>query len=483
LVDTFGGKMLKILGLGPGDISFMTMDALNILKSSENIYLRTEKHPLVNELKQMNINFESFDRYYEMYDSFDDVYLSIANEIYSISLERDIVYAVPGNPFVAEKTVEILKEKIGFKNIEFVYGVSFIDAVINLLGYDPVNGLTIVDALNLEWIDNSKVNLFIQTYDNTTASELKLKLMEVYDDDVKVKVIKSAGVKGHEQVIERTLYEMDRDINYDHLTSVFIDKVSLEKRKSNIEDLLNTMRFLRSENGCPWDRVQTHESIRNDLYLELHELLDAIDNKDIDNLEEELGDLLLQVIFHTIMEEEKGYFTFNDVITRLNRKLIYRHPHVFESKEEVNVDQVHDIWEERKAKNKSLSDKMRNLPHSLPASYRALEVQKLAKQVGFDWSTFEPIMDKLREELLEIEEEIKIKDFEKALDEVGDLIFTIVNLLRYFDKDFENITNKTTDKFIDRFTKMERLLDNKGINMTSLSLEELDKLWELAKKN
>ncbi len=258
------------------------------------------------------------------------------------------------------------------------------------------------------------------------------------------------------------------------------------KDKYNVYDLVEIIRLLRAEGGCPWDIEQTHESIKTCLIEETYETIEAINKKSIPMLREELGDVLMQVIFHAQIETENGNFNIDDVADENAKKMIIRHPHVFGS---VNVDGVDDVltnWDEIKRqtkKQKSVSESIDSIPRELPALMRAQKVQRKASKAGFDWSEVSGAIDKHIEELEELKAAIENQDDENAFEELGDLLFSAVNISRFIDVDSEEALTAATDKFASRFKKVEALAKERGIDMKFSSLEELDKLWDEAKKS
>ncbi len=252
-----------------------------------------------------------------------------------------------------------------------------------------------------------------------------------------------------------------------------------------MEDLLTIMQLLRSPEGCPWDREQTHESIRSDFLEETHEALEAINNADADALKEELGDVLLQLVFHSRIEEEKGVFSFADVVDGICHKLVIRHPHVFG---EVTVDstgQVLENWDAIKRETKGGKDQtdlLRSVPRTLPALMRAAKVQGRARRVGFDWPEVSGAMEALDSELAELKEAMTQPDAAQVEEELGDLLFSAVNVSRFLKVDAEQALTGATDKFIRRFETVERLAKERQLDMAKASLEELDGLWNQAKR-
>lgn len=256
------------------------------------------------------------------------------------------------------------------------------------------------------------------------------------------------------------------------------------KDKYDFYDLVKIMKVLRGEGGCPWDAEQTHESIKKNFIEETYEVIEAINKKDPELLCEELGDVLLQVVFHIEMEEEKNVFGADDVTDGICKKLIERHPHVFG---EVKVDGVGDVlnnWDiiKRSTKGqKTQSEAMQSIPRELPALMRSTKTQEKARKAGFDWDNIDDVFAKLDEEILELKNAYKSGVKKDIEDELGDVLFSAVNLSRFLDCDAEEALTASCDKFISRYTKVENLAKERDINMKETSLSELDKLWEEVK--
>ncbi len=482
---------LKIVGLGPGGMNFLTVEALSVMESTDVIYLRTEKHPIVDQLRERGLVFESYDSYYERFDTFDEVYLNVAEDVWKKAASGPVVYAVPGNPFVAEKTVEHLMElaENTGDTIEFVHGASFIDAIITSLKRDPVHGLKVMDALQVEVQvpDVTMDNLIIQVYDRMTASRVKLALGKYYEDDQEVIVVRGAGIPGEERIETMMLYEIDkRDDLHDHLTSLYIPGLAMDgQRKRFFDDLLGIMEILRSPDGCPWDREQTHETLKPCLVEEAYEVLDAIDRGDLEDLEEELGDVLLQVVFHAAIAEENGYFNIHDVTTGISEKLIRRHPHVFGEVAVEGSDDVVVNWEAIKKEEKQESmqvESMERIPQGLPALMRAYKIQKKAADVGFDWDDVKDAIEKIHEELGEFLEIYESGNRDEITGELGDLIFAVVNVCRFLKVRPEVALSHTNEKFLRRFRHVEEKALEKGKKLNNMTLQEMDNLWNSAKK-
>lgn len=479
--------MLKIMGLGPGAYEALTIGALKELKNNKNIYFRTEKHPTVDFLKDEGIKFESYDHAYEKYDSFDDVYKYIAEDLITkIKDDEDLIYAVPGHPLVAEKSVINLIELCKENNIQYkvLPAVSFVDAMMEALQVDPIEGVKIIDAFDMknQILDKRVGTIITQVYNNFIASEVKLRLLEGYEDDTEIIFVRAAGVEGLESIRKIPLYELDWQEDIDYLTSIYIPK-DLGNKK-DFQDLLDIIETLRNPGGCPWDREQTHESLKSALLEECYEVIDAIENKDEDALIEELGDVLLQVVFHASIGKEDGYFDIMDVIGGISNKMINRHPHVFGNEKANTSEQVLVNWDEIKKEEKgikTLTEEMQNIAKSLPATTRAYKVQKKAKKVGFDWDDVNCAMDKVKEELNEIKEVYNCEDKSIIEGEVGDLLFACINVARFLEVDGELALDKTIKKFIKRFSYIENEAIKNNKNLKDMTLEEMDKLWEEAK--
>ena len=256
------------------------------------------------------------------------------------------------------------------------------------------------------------------------------------------------------------------------------------KERYGIYDLKKIIAILRGPGGCPWDAEQTHESIRRNLLEEAYEAAEAIDNQDPEHLKEELGDVLMQVIFHADIEEKAGNFNLDDVADATVRKLIFRHPHVFGDTSVSGTGEVLDNWEQLKRREKqhgSTADVLAAVAKSLPALWRAEKLQKkAAKEAGFDWPDISGALDKLKEELSELTEAISGRG--DAFEELGDVLFSVVNVARFLKVDPEQALSAACDKFTARFRRLEETAESKGVKLEDLSLSEMDKLYEQAKE-
>ena len=481
---------ITIIGLGPGSEDHLTKSALEILKGNDTVYLRTEKHPVVAYLVKEGISFSSFDYAYEENENFDMVYKHIVDRLIQLSKEKDIVYAVPGHPMVAENSVHMLlgASKAAGIQVAVHSAMSFIDVLLTAVGADPIDGFKLLDALQLEVQkpDNKVANIITQVYDKFMAAEVKLQLMDYYDDEAMIYVIRAAGVPGLERVEKIPLYQLDRLEWIDYLTSIYIPKSeSLQKKYYNMNNLVDIMERLRNKDGCPWDIKQTHESLKSYLIEESYEVLEAIDLQDDVLLQEELGDLLLQVVFHSQIAKERQVFNIEDVIHGISDKLVFRHPHVFTENKANNCEEALESWEGQKREEKQIQstiEAMELIPKNLPALMKAYKIQKKAAAVGFDWDKVEDVLNKVDEELQELQEAVKEGNKKEIHSEAGDLVFAVVNLLRFYDVEPEEALRGTCQKFMDRFRYVEEAAKAAGRELEGMTLEEMDILWEQAKK-
>tara|TARA_A100001011_G_scaffold295206_1_gene307492 strand:- start:1203 stop:1985 length:783 start_codon:yes stop_codon:yes gene_type:complete len=252
------------------------------------------------------------------------------------------------------------------------------------------------------------------------------------------------------------------------------------KQESKFLKLIKILKELRLPNGCDWDKKQTHDSLVPYLIEETYEVVEAIKNKDTEELKEELGDLLLHVVFQAELASEKGDFDIFDSLDSVNNKLMDRHPHIFK-KDSKNINWEKGTWEQSKKKEKNRSSILDGVPRSLPSLLRSRRIQEKASSVGFDWKEVKPIFDKVKEELIEVQESINQEDNDKIMMEIGDLFFSVVNLSRFYNINPEDALNKSTDKFVDRFNKVEKNVSKNGKTLEDLDLATMDKLWNQVK--
>ncbi|MCQ6276725.1 nucleoside triphosphate pyrophosphohydrolase [Bacillus sp. V3B] len=481
-------KKINIIGLGAGDLDQLPLGVYKLLNSGVPVYLRTKEHPVVSELEKEGFCYHSFDSIYEKHEQFEAVYEDICETLLS-NKEDELIYAVPGHPLVAEKTVQLLLDRGNERGvvIRVSGGKSFLDDMFTTLRVDPIEGFQLLDAtdLKLEEIQLRQHIVIGQVYDSFIASNVKLTFMEKLPYDYEVYIVTAAGSKD-EKTRKIPLVELDREAELNNLTSVYIppvqEEVILYKDFSKLRGIIAE---LRGPNGCPWDLKQTHESLKKYLIEEAYEVVEAIGEQDIDHLVEELGDVLLQVLLHAQIGEDDGYFSIDDVIEGLSAKMVRRHPHVFGDKIAETADDVVRNWqeikqEEKGKRNESILDEV---GMSLPNIIRAFELQKKAAKVGFDWPDVGGAWEKVKEEIIEFEAEMaKDSSNEKAVKEFGDILFALVNVARYYEINPDEALFRTNQKFIHRFHYIEEKVIESGKSFKDFTLDELDHFWNEAKK-
>lgn len=483
---------VHVVGLGPGDMSGLPMGTYQLLQKGWPTILRTRVHPVVGDLESNGIAFTSFDELYETIDDFDEMYRDMAARILALGRVHDhVVYAVPGHPLVAEASVQyLLQAQVTDVEVEIGPGQSFLDAAAARLRIDPIDGLLLLDGTALEdrQLNVTVHTLIAQVYQSAIAAEVKLTLMESYPDDYTVTVLRAIGVSGEERVEDVPLYELDRIEWIDHLTTLYVPPI--RERALRLRDpweAVGIVRTLREPGGCPWDRKQTHESLRKYVIEEAYEVAEAIDEGDLDHLAEELGDLLMQVLLHAQIASEYGDFSIRDVFESLSAKLLRRHPHVFGDVRVDNSEDVVRVWEDVKRRERSNDESKESILSGVslagPSITVAAEVQKAVSKVGFDWKQIKDVLEKVKEEMTELENEALAErvDAASVSEELGDLFFACVNVGRFLHLDAEALLMQATRKFIARFQFVERSVTEKGVSWDLLTAETLDMLWKEAK--
>ncbi len=522
---------ITIAGLGPGAPGGITLSAWESLKSAPRVLLRTAVHPVVEWLRQAGIAFAAYDYIYEEEPDFEQVYKKIAAAVLDESQKGEVLYAVPGHPLVAEESVRLIiamAEKSGV-DIEILPAASFLDAVFAALRLDPGAGLQVVDGLRLDRKPphTGLPAVVTQIYSRLTASDIKISLLDIYPPEHPVTVIRGAGIPGEERIENISLYELDRLSWLDHLTSLYLPELERQAASGGkgggaeanhdqteapqvirvyedegaisetdidaggrpcrypLDQLVGILEQLRGENGCPWDREQDRRSLRRYLIEETYEVLEAIDEGNTYKICEELGDLLLQIVFHAQIAAENQEFDINNVVAGISEKMIRRHPHVFGGAEVRDSREVLVNWEKIKASEKAgekPASILDGVPQHFPALLKAAKLQGKAAGAGFDWPDYRGALEKTREEMNELEAVIITGDPVKIVDELGDVLFSIVNLARLLEVEPELALTGTCMKFIRRFHYVEKMAGLTGRGLLSFSLNELDRWWEEAKK-
>lgn len=480
-------SMITLLGLGPGDPALMTRQAWDTLQSASEIYLRTRQHLTVASLPA-HLTLQSFDEYYETAEDFEEVYATIVQRILDLGQRpKGVIYAVPGDPFVAEATCPEIARRAREMGIpvKTLAGISFLEPTWRALGLDPFPRLTLADAFELATTHHPSFPpdypvLIAQIHSRQMASEVKLTLMAHYPDEHPVKLVHGAGTVD-EQVEDLHLYEIDRSIQTGLLTSLYVPPLG---EHTSFESFQEVVARLRAPDGCPWDRKQTHHTLRPYLIEEAYETLDALDAEDPSKLAEEMGDLLFQIVIHAQIAAEDGEFTMADIVRGISTKLIRRHPHVFGDVQVDGVDGVLVNWEklkaeERAAKGEQEKSMLDGVPKAFPALAQSAAYQQRAARVGFDWPDVEGVFDKIAEEIEEIR---AAPDAPSRAAEIGDLLFVVSHLANWYEVNPEDALREANARFRTRFSYIENAARTQGRDVAQMSVEEMNVLWEQAKK-
>ena len=479
---------ITLLGLGPGDPALLTRQAWEVLQNCSEIYVRTRHHPTLAGFPEALI-VHSFDEVYEQEQNFERVYARIVERVLELGRRpQGVVYAVPGHPFVAEATPPRIYRRARREGIpvRVVEGLSFLETAFAALGEDPLPHTALVDALELTTahvppFPPDKPALIAQIYSAQVASDVKLTLMEIYPDEHPVRLVHAAGTP-EVKVEEVALYEIDRSQSIGLLTTLYVPPLA---SGTSLEAFQEVIAHLRAPEGCPWDREQTHQSLRTNLLEEAYEVLTALDADDPEGLREELGDLLLQIVLHAQIASEYGEFTVADVIRGIHTKIVARHPHVFGDATVEGVKGVLQNWErlkaaEREANGKETASVLDGVPIALPALSQAEQYTSRAARVGFEWHDLEDVTGKIMEELEEIKQAQSPKE---RAQEMGDLLLAVVDLARYYQVEAESALREANARFRKRFAFVEEKARLSGRKVSDLSLEEMLDLWKQAKAN
>lgn len=479
-------KTLTIVGLGPADLEMTPEDALRLMSDPQRtLVVRTERHPAAVSLAgRRDVVF--CDDIYDSAPDLDTVYHEIAARVVAAAVDRPTVYAVPGSPFVGERSVPVVRAMAADVGVvtTVVAAASFLDLVWDRAGIDPItDGAQVLDGRDLPDPMPLHIPTVITQVDRPLViQDVATTLARVLPGDQEVVVLDRLGDQD-EIVTTITLADLPR-YEPGPRTSLYLDPPMV-----GWHGLVVTNRRLRLE--CPWDREQTHHTLLTHLIEETYETVDALtalspeaprgvtDHGAYAHLEEELGDLLLQVVFHATLAREAGAFDVEEVAETIRRKLVARHPHVFGDVEADSAEEVLANWEQSKHLEKARESMMDDVPAALPSVARAGKVQRRAAAVGFDWTELAPVLAKLDEELAELR--AVVGDDRASLDELGDLLFAAVNVARHLGLDAEVALRGANEKFESRFRHMEAAASSSGSELSAMTLEELDALWDAAK--
>jgi len=477
---------ITLLGLGSGSAEKLTREAWDILTKVDEVWLRTRQHPAISGFPTA-LRLHSFDELYEHGESFDAVYSAILEKVLELGRrDQGVIYAVPGDPFIAEATspaIAVKARSLGLP-LKIVNGISFLEPVCAALGLDPYPRLALVDAMELSQLHippfpPDMPALVAQIYSRLVAAEVKMTLNAVYPDGHPVRLVHAAGTR--DQVVEDIqLHEIDRSEHIGLLTALYLPPLGAG---TSFEAFQEIVARLRAPEGCPWDREQTHASLRPHLLEEAYEVLAALDTAEPRKMVEEFGDLLLQIILNAQIASEACEFGMSDVLKGIHDKIVRRHPHVFGDLKLDGVGGVLKNWEKLKASEREGNGEtekgvLDGVPLALPALTQAQEYQDRAARLGFDWPGIDGVLDKIAEEIQEV---TAATNDEEMADEIGDLFFALVNFARWKKVDSEATLRATNLKFKRRFAFMEQGAKEQDKKLQEMTLDEMESLWQAAK--
>ncbi len=446
------------------------------LKSGLPVFVQTRLHPSADFLSDCRIDALPMDDLFDSSEDFDSLNEAIADRLCSA---QSCIYVATGSIQNSQLPVIQAAAKRANHRVEVLPYICA--AVAAFPSREPAVSIS---AHDLPQQLDPEQNFVVEEIDTRiTAGEVKLFLSEFFPDEWLV-TLASIGSNGAYAQREIKLCDLDRQTNYDATTILHVPKSAYEMRtRHGFDDVMRIVRRLRAPNGCPWDREQTHQSLKNALLEESYELIDAIDEDDDAHICEEMGDVLLQFALHAAIAEEQRAFTARDACTELVEKLIYRHPHVFGNIRVDGSDEVLKNWDALKMsqrKQTSQTEVLKSIPKSFPALLRSRKVQKKAADVGFDWANAQQAFYKISEETEELRQ--AMEQGSHIEEEMGDLLFAVVNVARLLKLEPEFLLMQATDKFIGRFEHMESLAKSRGKELKELTFSEQDRLWDEAKK-
>lgn len=486
------GRSITVVGLGPGGSDHVTVETRDAIDRIGRRHLRTAVHPSARIVTDAAGGATTHDDVYENADTFDDVYVDIVDRLLADVVEHgSILYAVPGSPLILERTVRYLRDRCPAAGVtlDIRPAMSFLDVAWARLGIDPVEErVRLIDGHDFAVAAAGETGplLVAHTHANWVLNDIKL-AVESASGHEPVQILHALGT-GDERIIETTWAEMDRTIEANHLTSIFVPhlEAAVGRHYVRFHDLTRTLR-----EQCPWDIEQDHQTLIPYLLEETHEVIDALqaltdprraDDPSVDDdLIEELGDLLYQIEFHAVIAEQQGRFTITDVVEGIHDKLVRRHPHVFGEVLADGTEQVLANWEEIKRIEKGRTSVFEGIPRSLPSLSYAEKVGRKASKVGFDWPDVAGAIPKVREETDELTEAIASGETAHTAAELGDLLFAVVNVARHVGVDPELALRAASDKFRARFERVEQLALDDGVDLLTADVDVLDALWDRVK--
>ncbi|HML66955.1 MAG TPA: nucleoside triphosphate pyrophosphohydrolase [Clostridia bacterium] len=440
------------------------------------LFLQTEKHPSAKVLLDLHLAYTAMDDLFDSSEDFDILNAAVAKRLCDAG---DCVYLATGS--IQNSQLPAIRQGAQTRKIRVDVLPHMSAGAVAFPDREPA---IVISAHDLaEQIDPEQSYVVEEIDSRMIAGEAKLFLSEFFPDESPA-TLASIGTDGVYGSYDIKLCELDRQNHYDATTILYVCRTDYETRTQHgFDDVMRIVRRLRAPNGCPWDREQTHESLKNALLEESYELIDAIDEDDDAHICEEMGDVLLQFALHAAIAEEQSAFTARDACTELVEKLIYRHPHVFGDIRVSGSDEVLKNWDALKMsqrKQTTQTEVLKSVPKSFPALLRSRKVQKKAADVGFDWESAQQAFFKIAEETEELRE--AMEQGSHIEEEMGDLLFAVVNVARLLKLEPEFLLMQATDKFINRFETMESLAKSRGNELKDLTFSEQDQLWDEAKK-
>lgn len=466
---------ITVVSLGPGPRECLTLGALSAMEQAKKLVLRTAQCDAAAYLSEKGLSFETLDALHDSCEDFDELCQRAAERLLAIAAETDLCYAV--FDACADETVKALSVKAA---LELIPGMPL---SAPFLAAAPQEKIEIQTASSLSLTSTQNPLLILECNSRMLMGECKLELLRWLDAEQKILFFPPSH-EARRTFIEMPLADLDRQPAYDHTCAALIPPLPLTQRtRFDFNDLLRVMEILRGEDGCPWDKEQDHHSLRKYLIEEAYEAAAAIDEEDWEHVADELGDVLLQVVFHAHVGRQYGTMELSDITTDICRKMIDRHRHIFGTDQCETAEDVLKNWEKIKKEERGFrtqSDVLRGVSAGLPPLMRASKVQKKARDVGFDWDDPREALKKVHEEADEVLSEL---DGGKGLEmEMGDLFFACVNVARLAGIDPEKALHQATEKFISRFTAMENAILQDGKSFEGLTLSEMDVYWEGSKQ-